>query len=263
MKIAICFSGQPRFVDECHEAIKTNLIDANGHHQVDVFVHTWFSEEICEKPLYTTDFSSFSGGAKIKRNVIERIKELYSPVALRFDEPLELETSDIENRWDSLAITNYLKWSNEYKNEIKPTERQLKKTESAYSIYYSIMQSNMLKILHEVRTGEKYDLVIKLRFDNKLQRPLVFDGIDTNFMYSEELGNAHYEINDWINFSSSQNMDRMASIFYNFNEITKLSTDNYGGWSNESLIGSICNIYDIQSKTTYLGSKIPTWGKYV
>jgi uncharacterized membrane protein YoaT (DUF817 family) len=77
MKIAICFSGQPRFIEECYSGIKSNIIDANSKHDIDIFVHTWFSPEITGKVLYHNLFSSFSGDAKITEDSIEKISELY------------------------------------------------------------------------------------------------------------------------------------------------------------------------------------------
>jgi len=41
MKTAICFSGQLRFVKECHHFIYKNLV---GFDDMDVFVHTWKDE---------------------------------------------------------------------------------------------------------------------------------------------------------------------------------------------------------------------------
>jgi hypothetical protein len=61
MKIAICFAGQPRFIKECFDAINQNMILCNKDHEIKIFCHTWFSEEICEVPLYENEYSSFSG----------------------------------------------------------------------------------------------------------------------------------------------------------------------------------------------------------
>ena len=41
MKIALCFSGQPRFIKESASLIKENIIQ---DYDVDVFSHLWFDE---------------------------------------------------------------------------------------------------------------------------------------------------------------------------------------------------------------------------
>ena len=79
MKIAICFSGEPRFVNECFPLIKKNIIDVNDN--IDFFIHTWFSDDIVDKKLYTNSISSF-GESTIKKDVIEDINRLYNPKSI-------------------------------------------------------------------------------------------------------------------------------------------------------------------------------------
>ena len=102
MRVAICFSGQPRFVNECYAGIKNNLLDQNPGDDFDVFVHTWYSEDSTDKVLYSNEVSSFSGDAKIKRGVIEDIKNLYSPKKIITDNPKKF-ISDI--CFDAVADT--------------------------------------------------------------------------------------------------------------------------------------------------------------
>ncbi len=47
MKLALCFSGQPRFTEECSGSILANVIQK---HDVDVFAHLWFDEDLQTKP---------------------------------------------------------------------------------------------------------------------------------------------------------------------------------------------------------------------
>ena len=47
VKIALCLTGQPRFVGECYQNIYENLIRPNGIE--DVFAHIWFNKEMCNK----------------------------------------------------------------------------------------------------------------------------------------------------------------------------------------------------------------------
>ena len=43
MKIALCFSGQPRSYEKGYEYYKKNLLD---HYDVDVFIHTWDTDDM-------------------------------------------------------------------------------------------------------------------------------------------------------------------------------------------------------------------------
>ena len=47
MKIALCFSGQPRFVNECSPLIRNNVIQ---DYDIDVFAHLWFDDDLQTKP---------------------------------------------------------------------------------------------------------------------------------------------------------------------------------------------------------------------
>ena len=48
MEIAICFSGQPRFLNECYENIHKNLIEG---YDVDVYAHGWWDESYKGKTI--------------------------------------------------------------------------------------------------------------------------------------------------------------------------------------------------------------------
>ena len=41
MKIAVCFSGQPRSLEAAYPYYKKNLFDPNPDAQIDVFCHSW------------------------------------------------------------------------------------------------------------------------------------------------------------------------------------------------------------------------------
>ena len=46
MKIAACFAGQPRFINECAPSILENVFKDQD---VDVFAHLWFGEDLTSK----------------------------------------------------------------------------------------------------------------------------------------------------------------------------------------------------------------------
>lgn len=100
MKIALCLSGQPRFVEKGYETIHRNFIEP---YDCDVFVHTW------------TDGFSIEN--------IEKIKELYNPKMIQIDKchtPLCNYSSlryiygahkiyDMCSQYDSIAKANKLR----------------------------------------------------------------------------------------------------------------------------------------------------------
>lgn len=256
MKIAICFSGQPRFVKECFPNIEKYLLDQNKHHQIDFFSHTWFSKEICNKSLYPNEFSSFSGGAIIPENSIDSIISLYSPKKNLVDDPISFKPNkEVYDDFLKFSITS----SSNFGMPLE--EFQFKKTDGLYSMMYSLMRSITSKKTYELENNIKYDFVVKMRFDNILTEPIFFDHFENSYFYSQEMGKPDYEISDWINFSNSMNMDLMGSIYLHLDRLISFSVEKFGGWSVESIIKSFCLINGINHKSVYLNTKLPTWGK--
>ena len=255
MKIAICFSGQPRFVSECYQGIKSNLIDVNGNHDIDVFVHTWFSEETSEKILYHNEFSSFSGEAKIKKTSIEEIRNLYNPVDLLVESPMNfLPTVDYEGAFNKRKIASD-------KMGTSKSEYIKMALNSHYSSFYSIMQANLLKKKHELKNGFVYDWVLKLRFDNIIKSHIELSNLDSNFLYHQEMGKGESEIADWINFSNSKNMDSYSSAFATIENLADSSNKKYGWFSPESILKEACLRDDVQLRPISLNTELPRWGK--
>ena len=252
MKIAICFSGEPRFVNECFPLIKKNIIDVNDY--IDFFIHTWFSDDIVDKKLYTNSISSF-GESTIKKDVIEDINRLYNPKSIIVETPIKFN-SDVD--WGS-SMDRYFSGYKE-SGYSKIDFRDIK-ISNMYSFLYSNMKSILLKKEYELKNGIKYDAVVRFRFDNIVKSPILFLNYDMNFFHYQEMGQPDRMVSDWINFSNSNNMDTFSSIFNNFENITKICLSNYGAYSPESLIRTICDLFNIQTQGHGFGIELPRHGK--
>lgn len=257
MRIAICFSGQPRFVRECYEGIKKFIIDPNSSSQIDIFVHTWFSNEICDKVLYENHMSSFSGESKIPIDAIESIVNLYSPKSMLVEEPIDFKVGEEYVN----SFCGFIKRNSDNIEGMSIGDFNMKKSKDVFSMMYSLNKSIGLKRQSEIEGGFKYDLVLRLRFDNIPTSYISLSNYNLNFLYSQEMGKQHFEISDWINFSSSDNMDVLGSIYDSIEKIIEHSTSMCGGWSAESLFKSVCVINSIQDRTLFLGTKLPQWGR--
>ena len=75
MKVALCFSGQPRFVNECSDLIINNAIQ---NYNVDVFAHLWFDDDLKNKP-YKHGGDGGWDKQRISNNAIDYFKKLYNP----------------------------------------------------------------------------------------------------------------------------------------------------------------------------------------
>ena len=85
MRIAACFAGQPRFINECAPSILQNVFKDQ---QVDVFAHLWFCDE-----LHNETFKYGGDGGwvdyRIPKTAIDDFIKHYKPVDLKA-EPLSL-----------------------------------------------------------------------------------------------------------------------------------------------------------------------------
>ena len=96
MKLALCFSGQPRFVEECSSLILKNVIQ---DYDVDVFAHLWMDEELQNKPYkYGGD-----GGwehQRIKSNADEIFRDIYHPVSIVTESSRTFKDFELESDFE-------------------------------------------------------------------------------------------------------------------------------------------------------------------
>jgi hypothetical protein len=79
MKIALCLSGQPRFVEEAYPNIFKTIIEPNDP---DVFLHAWY-----DKDMIGTNFVNYSVNgwdnnkdkSKYQKGTDLKILDLYKP----------------------------------------------------------------------------------------------------------------------------------------------------------------------------------------
>lgn len=82
-----------------------------------------------------------------------------------------------------------------------------------WSMFYSIWSANNIKCKYEIKTGIKYDCVIRTRFDCALLSTLdVTKYNNFNSVYAPWI-HKHGVIMDWLNFSSSDIMDVHANLW--------------------------------------------------
>jgi hypothetical protein len=89
MKIALCFSGYPRFVNECFSYIKNNLIDNLSEY--DIYGYFQWDEEWENKRIHHEHESLF------KKDELEEFFQNYSNLNLKevkVIEPIKFDTTD-------------------------------------------------------------------------------------------------------------------------------------------------------------------------
>lgn len=185
MKIALCFSGQPRKLEESYNQFKTIFLEK---YDIDVFVHTWFDSSYAGKPF---DYSiQYQRNEMWNPNTVQLIHDLYKPKSCIIEPQKEFDMSKFAN-----------------------AEFQLQRPFIVKSMWFSIKESNRLKLEYESKTA-KYDCVIRCRFDTLIKKfELSIPEQDLTKIHIS--GEIQPYCNDQFAFSNSENMDYYSSLYDN------------------------------------------------
>jgi len=189
MKIALCLSGQARSVEQTYwSSIKPNILDLGN---VDVFIHTWALDK-SQIGKYFLAAGVHHVGEPLEADLIEKTLEVYNPTK-----------SLVEPQQDFLTIPH------------EPRHMPGFRSELVYSMFYSIYQSNLLKVQHEQEMGIVYDWVIRSRFDiSTPSGPLLLSTLDNSNLYIPTGG--FDTVNGYLDslaYSNSNNMNKYSDIF--------------------------------------------------
>lgn len=188
MRIALCMFGMPRSIKTGRDILGEAFINK---YNPDVFVHTWMEHPYpnCYKGGYIQDTTN-----RIEN--INKIMTYYKPLSMTVDK------HHIYKDW--------------YSTEDKKPIIQA----ATISMFESIYLVNQLKIKYENENNMKYDVVIHCRFDFNLLTPIYFENYDMNNIYFKETGDSpQVMLNDFIFFSSSENIDILTNIYNNLKEV--------------------------------------------
>jgi hypothetical protein len=193
MKIAICLSGQPRFLEKGYINISNKILSSNN--DFDFFIHTWWSSDLINQKS--------NRNYTFEDNSIEMITNLYKPKGF-INQPQKMFNIKQDVDYETL-------------NPISP-----------YSMFYSIKIANYLKSFFENENNFKYDLVIRCRFDILLENiNLNFDKINDNEIYLDTVGSGFP--NDQFAISNSKTMDYYCSLYDNLELYYKEGVRNFVG----------------------------------
>lgn len=201
MRIALCLSGQPRFLPEGLDQIKRNLLEPNGIE--DVFIHAWKSE------VFQSAQPHQSGKWSYHPETAQLLSSL-NPKMLLIQENCPFQHLDhLENL---------------------PTAIQ----KNLASMFYSAWKCNELKRDHE-RLHGNYDLVIKTRTDINYHKPVILKDLPVDISainvpemyqssrvsdsYPTKSGWSYSSLSDTFMIGSSCMMDSILTIGQDFERI--------------------------------------------
>lgn len=192
MKIALCFSGQPRYIKKSFEQYQKGILKNN---EVDVFAHLWWDDSYLGKPFVWESKDRYPEDY----NPLEEFTEMYQPKGLLVEshKPKEFfgysqfpTTSLFDPSMDSDVIRSIV-------------TRQR-------SQWYSITQSMSFPELKD------YDLIIRARTDLDFIDSIDFSEFETDRVYmmdgSIQCGGDRY-YQDWFWFGPYDLMQKINATY--------------------------------------------------
>lgn len=196
MNIAVCFYGQPRFIDNklSYESHKHKIFNQGN---VDVFAHYWFDEE--QTAFIASDWSKKHNNY-IHKNAPELIQEYYNPVRIKQEKPKPFVENNIIK--DKCSLLPYYSENNFY---------------NLQSHLYSFEQSFRLLKEYSKETNKQYDFIVSTRFDNYIVNFPDLNILDKNSLYIDRrCGNNFTDVILLFGFSILESF----TPYSNFQKIT-------------------------------------------
>jgi hypothetical protein len=219
MKIALCFSGQLRNVKSTFEKwYLPNVLEPNAHHEIDVFVHSWFDRNTVGGVFYAANEvpNSVVACDPIPTDIVQQVYDLYNPVKFQLQKQLVFDEKNYNTRRLHGAVP-----------------------QNGLSRLYSIKQSILSKLQHEEEHNFKYDVVVSTRFDFTLKQPFLFDLVKERGVYHP--GFSPHGFNVCYAMGDTESMNQYALLYDCVDEVFNSGIH----WCDENLANKFCELYNI------------------
>ena len=205
MKLAICLSGHTRTYKHTLESVVDHVIKKFPG-TVDVFIHTYNTSGFKPKQGDNTSNESIF----LDSNQIVEVLQSYNPKLFLMEDNMQVIKNSQPHFWDKRV-------------RVQPETN----VQAVLSMYYSIKKSNELKSIYEAQNNFKYDVVMRLRFDDLIKRQDSFDfsSVQEGFVYVPNIDGLNYNarshggwswrggLNDQLGFGTSATMDIYSSVY--------------------------------------------------
>jgi hypothetical protein len=248
MKIAICFSGQPRNY-ETGKLVIDNLIKLNSNCEFDFFYHLWHStlDGIYYKP--STYRNIDSAQLLIKQETPDIINTYYKPKKYIIENPIIFETDYIKNSLMGKTLSQI----------------EINNIDNAMSNIYSKYKSSLTLKNYVDENNVHYDFVLQIRFDFVNNINLNFNNLDKNKIYTACMSRKY--INDNIVIANYENFLLYSKSYENINEIINNENIKEKSFNFIGCFGFVpeilltCNLiyYDLYDKIETNNGDIPNF----
>jgi hypothetical protein len=183
MKIALCFSGQPRYIGKSFEEYEKNILQNND---VDVFAHLWWDDSYQGKTFSWESMETYP----VDYNPIDEFKEKFRPKNIIVEPHKPKEFFGYSNYSQKCLFDSSIQGDIVRSMMLRQVSQ-----------WYSIKQSMSFEELKD------YDIIIRTRTDLRFEEHIDFSRfvMDKVYMMDGSLqcgGNRHYQ--DWFWFGPKE-----------------------------------------------------------
>jgi len=229
MRVALCLSGQPRFIEKAFPFINEYLIKPNN---ADVFFHTWYHDDLVGRKFVTNKngISDEDPGGVYRKDLREIVLDLYKPKFHFFEN--QLTTLD-----ENINVAPILETH-------ATTYTRPEFVSMIYNSWYSIQKSSLAKEIYRLRNNISYQFVIRARFDSSLNLPVPCATLAQNCLYVDNRDLPANMLSDWFAVSSNQ-ISNIYSSGFNALEYLAASAASDDLFCGENIVYRLMKLYGI------------------
>ncbi len=210
MKTALLISGLPRHIDRGLASIRDCLIRPNTP---DIFIHTW--------------------GDPHDNALRSKISALYNPNILVIEPPKIIHNTHMD--LSRMMVSH----GRSYKRD--------KFVEMVYSMWYSMLQANLLKEHNRLEHNIDYNYVIRARFDLTYTMPVDVKQFDKNIIHTAHRPDLPPEmVDDRFAFASNELMNIYCGGFNIIDYVFSIRDKIDGIFCGETILYEMFKIYNIK-----------------
>jgi hypothetical protein len=224
MKTALCLYGQPRDAQVKSQQIIDNVVKPNN---CDVFFHAWYDNSDLSLHKMTPGHEHRSLSSEINYFLLNQ----YSPKSCIIEKQRKFHHRDFSITEENFSIC--YPWAAGYDRNSFIKDRGV----CTHSMWYSIMQSILLKELYSHENDFTYDCVILSRFDVKPDRVINVNDYDLSTVTTRSFDYPRNEVCDWFLITNNDNINCIGNTFNLLNIFhNNIQKSNVKIWNNESFL---------------------------
>jgi hypothetical protein len=188
MRIAVCFSGQPRFIKEYADQIKTHLI---SRYDTDVYAHFWWDDTCIGKKQHHEHEDTVHN-----RDIVNEFIDTYNPVKMSLEPP---PTIDLSQYALTCAVPDLS----------LPVEEIV-----GIFTRFNSQWASVKKTFALIDDPDKYDFIIRMRTDAKLLNPIDLSPLEKGLLYIQDGKSTGYDrtYGDYFAAGQTQTMREYMSL---------------------------------------------------